>query len=70
VLAQWRLEQGRWLAMPPGPNLAPHGGVRQQDGVVQLGLRKPEIERVARRLEQLLELVDDGRVGILEKEQP
>ena len=70
VLAQWRLEQGRWLAMPPGENLAPHGGVRQQDGVIQLGLRKQEIERVARRLKQLLELVDDGRVGILEKEQP
>jgi hypothetical protein len=56
--------------MSPGENLAPHGGVRQQDGVIQLGLRKQEIERVARRLKQLLELVDDGRVGILEKEQP
>jgi len=70
VLAQWRLEQGRWLATPPGTNLAPHGGVRRQDDVIQLGLRKPEIERVARRLEQLLELVDNGRVGILEEGAP
>jgi hypothetical protein len=70
VLAQWRLEQGRWVATPPGANLAPNGGVRQEDGVVQLGLRKREIERVARRLEQLLDLVDDGRVGILEEVRP
>jgi len=70
VLAQWRLEQGRWIATPPGANLAPHGGVRQEDGVVQLGLRKREIERVAQRLEQLLELVDDGRLGVLEEVRP
>jgi len=44
--------------------------VRRQDDVIQLGLRKPEIERVARRLEQLLELVDNGRVGILEEGAP
>jgi hypothetical protein len=70
VLAQWRLKHGRWLGTPPGTNLAPHGGVRRQDDVIQLGLRKPEIERVARRLEQLLELVDSGRVGILEEGAP
>jgi hypothetical protein len=70
VLAQWRLEQGRWIATPPGANLAPNGGVRQEHGVVQLGLRKREIERVAQRLEQLLELVDTGRLGILEEVRP
>jgi hypothetical protein len=70
VLAQWRLQQGRWVATPPGANLAPNGGVRREDGVVQLGLRKREIDRVARRLEQLLELVDSGRVGILEEVRP
>lgn len=70
VLAQWRLEQGRWVAAPPGPNLAPHAGVRQKHGVVQLGLRKQEIERVARRLRDLLELVDEGRVEVLEETRP
>jgi hypothetical protein len=44
--------------------------VRLEGGVVQLGLRKREIERVAQRLEQLLDLVDDRRLGVLEEVRP
>jgi hypothetical protein len=70
VLAQWHLDGGRWIAVPLGENLAPQRGVRHKDGIVQLGLRKSEIEQVARRVEQLLKQVDSGRVGILEEGQP
>jgi len=67
VLAQWSLDGGRWVAEPPGANLAPQRGVRYQDGVVQLGLTKSEIDQVVRRVAQLLKQVDDGRVALSEE---
>ena len=70
VLVQWRLVDGRWISEPPGKNLAPQRGVRQKDGVVQLGLTKSEIAQVERRRSRLLELVDDGRVDLLEEYRP
>lgn len=70
VLAQWRLDDGRWIAEPPGENLSPQRGVRQKDGVVQLGLTRAEIEQVGRRIASLLEQVDEGRVGLVEERQP
>jgi hypothetical protein len=70
VLAQWRLVDGRWVSEPPGENLAPHRGVRQKDGVVQLGLTKSEIAQLERRRTKLLELVDDDRVGLVEENRP
>jgi hypothetical protein len=63
VLAQWRLEDGRWVATPPGANLGSGRGVRVKDGVVQLGLTKSEIADVWRRLARLLKDVDAGRIG-------
>ena len=62
VLAQWRLENGRWQPMPPGENLSPQRGVRQGDGIVQMGLRRSEIEQVHRQITRLLKQVDSGRV--------
>jgi hypothetical protein len=62
VLAQWRLQDGRWVAEAPGGNLGAGRGVRQSGGVVQLGLTRPEIERVWQLLRRLLEDVDEGRV--------
>ena len=70
VLAQWRLDGDRWVAEPPGENLAPHRGVRQKDGVVQLGLTKSEITQVDRRRMQLLRQVDERRVDIIEEQRP
>jgi len=70
VLAQWRLVDGRWISEPPGGNLAPPRGVRQEDSVVQLGLTKLEIAQVDRRRKKLLELVDDGRVELVEEKRP
>ena len=63
VLAQWRLESGRWVAEPGGANLSPSRGVRQKDGRVQLGLTSTEIARVRRALQRLLQDVEDGKVG-------
>ena len=62
VLAQWRLQDGRWVAEAPGSSLNPGRGVRQSGGVVQLGLSRSEIDRVWRLLRQLLEDVDEGRI--------
>jgi hypothetical protein len=64
VLAQWRLDGGRWVAESPGANLAAQRGVRQRDGTVQLGLTKAEIDQVGRRIALLLKQVDDGRVAL------
>jgi hypothetical protein len=70
VLAQWRLDGGRWIPEPPGENLAPQRGVRQKSGVVQLGLTKSEIAQVDRRRMQLLRQVDERRVGLNEEQRP
>ena len=64
VLAQWQLQDGRWVAMTPGDNLAPGRGVRKEDGIVQLGLRETDIDQVWRQLGRLLEQVDDGKIAI------
>ena len=63
VLAQWQLQDGRWVAMTPGDNLAPGRGVRKEDGIVQLGLREADIDQVWRQLGRLLEQVDDGKIA-------
>jgi hypothetical protein len=70
VLAQWRLDGDRWIAEPPGPNLAPQRGVRQKDGVVQMGLTKSEIAQLDRRRTQLLRQVDERHVGLIEEQRP
>jgi hypothetical protein len=70
VLVQWRLVDGHWVAEPPGENLGPQRGVRQQDGIVQLGLTEAEIAQVDRRRTKLLEAVDEGRVGLVGENRP
>ena len=70
VLAQWRLDGGRWIAEPPGGNLGPQRGVRQDDGVIQLGLTKSEIAQLDRRRTQLLRQVDERRVALIEEPPP
>ncbi len=62
VLAQWRLQDGRWVAEAPGENLGAGRGVRQSREVVQLGLNRSEIAEVWRLLRRLLEDVDEGRI--------
>jgi hypothetical protein len=62
VLAQWQLQDGRWVAMAPGENLEPVRGVRKEDDIVQLGLRKADIDQVGRQLGRLLKQVDEGQI--------
>ncbi len=64
VLAQWRLEDGRWIAEAPGPNLGAKRGVRVSRGTVQLGLTQSEIDHLWRQRERLLGRVDDGKVSM------
>jgi len=63
VLAQWQLQDGRWVATAPGENLAPARGVRNEDGILQLGLRKADIDQVGRQLGRLLKQVDAGQIA-------
>jgi hypothetical protein len=61
-LAQWELRDGRYHSVPPGDNLSQHRGVRIKDDVVQMGLTRNEIRSIWRRLERLLEDLDDGKI--------
>lgn len=63
VVAQWKLEDGRYVPMPPGENLSVHRGVRQADGLVQLGLTRGEIGRIWQQRARLLQRVDKGDVA-------
>jgi len=62
VIAQWQLQDGRYVPVPKGENIAPNHGVRRKDGVLQLGLRKNEVAKLARALENLIERIDEGDV--------
>ncbi len=62
VLAQWELKDGEFHAVPLGENLSANRGVRRDGNVVQMGLKKSEINRVWRNIEELLKQVDAGKV--------
>lgn len=62
VLAQWQLQDRRYVAVPAGGNLSPQRGIRREDGTLQVGLTKSEIGAVWRRLSKLLKEVDAGRI--------
>ena len=62
VLGQWERDpgSGELLRMPPSENLWPGRGIRQQDGVVQIGLTRDEIDDVWDRIQAFLRRVDQG----------
>ncbi|MGB5104511.1 MAG: hypothetical protein WBO04_14505 [Steroidobacteraceae bacterium] len=62
VLAQWQLQDGRYVAVPADGNLSPQRGIRREDGILQMGLTRSEIGAVWRRLSRLLKEVDAGRI--------
>jgi hypothetical protein len=62
VIAQWQLQDGAYAPIPKGENLAPNQGVRREGAVLQMGLKKSEITKLARALESLLKQVDSGDV--------
>ena len=63
VLAQWKLENGHYVAVSTGANLAPRFGVRRDEGVVQMGLSSSEIGAVWSRARKLLRMIDDGDIA-------
>jgi hypothetical protein len=63
VLAQWKLEGGKFVAVPAGPMLAGRG-VRREGEQLQMGLTRPEIAALHRRLKNLLEQVDSGKIAV------
>lgn len=65
VLAQWRLEDGRYVPVSPEANLAPVRGVRRKDGTVQMGLTRTEISSIARLLRQLQGRIDRGSITLV-----
>lgn len=62
VLAEWKLENGHYVAVSPGGNLRARSGVRRAEGVVQMGLSSSEIEGVWSRAQKLLRMIDDGDI--------
>ena len=62
VVGQWQLQDGKYVPVPKGENLSPNQGVRREGDVLQMGLKKSEISRIARALKNLLEKIDDGDV--------
>jgi len=62
VVAQWKLEDGRFVSAPTGTCLSGIRGVRRDGADLQMGLTKPEIDRVWRNVQRLLAMLDDGRI--------
>jgi hypothetical protein len=62
VVGQWQLKDGKYVPVPKGENLSPNQGVRREGEVLQMGLKKSEVGRVARALKNLLQKIDDGDV--------
>jgi hypothetical protein len=62
VIAQWQLKDGTYVPSPKGENLAPNQGVRREGAILQMGLKKSEISKIARGIESLLKQVDSGDV--------
>jgi hypothetical protein len=65
VLAQWRLEGGRYVAAPLGPNLAGQRGVRQSGNDLQLGLTTKEIAAVDWLRLRLLKRIDAAEIALV-----
>jgi hypothetical protein len=63
VLAEWKLENGHYVAVSPGENRRARSGVRRDAGVVQMGLSGAEIEAVWSRARNLLRMIDDGDIA-------
>ena len=63
MLAEWKLQNGHYIAVSPGKNLRPRSGVRREADVVQMGLSAGEIGSVWSRAQKLLRMVDDGDIA-------
>ena len=64
VVAQWEEIDGVLVRTKPGPCLDDGEGVREKDGIVQLGLTRREIDGIEHRLQDLLGDVDKGKIHV------
>ena len=64
VLAQWKLEGGRYLPVAPGPELPRRTGVRRSGNDLQMGLTAKEIAGVHFQLKRLLKRIDSGEISV------
>lgn len=64
VLAQWRLESGRYVPVAAGPALQRRTGVRRAGPELQMGLTPKEILGVHQQLKSLLKRVDAGEISL------
>jgi len=62
VVAQWQLQNGSFVPVKLQPNVSPRRGVRRKGDQVQMGLTETEVKQVQRRLKELLNRVDKGRI--------
>ena len=62
VIVQYRIEVGQLVPMEPTDNFNIRQGVRRADDMIQLGLTEKEIRDLYTRVEELLRLVDIGRI--------
>ena len=63
VVSQHRLEDGRFVPVELSEPINIGRGVRQRDGILQLGLTEREVRGVLRRLERLLRDINRDRLG-------
>lgn len=64
VLVEYEIRDGELVSVPPGPNISAGRGVRRTAERIQLGLTTQEINAVERRIRQLLERIDRGRLEV------
>ena len=62
VVAQWRRQDGRYVPVPLGVNLAPTRGVRRAGDELQMGLTEAEIGAIERLRLRLIAQVDSGEI--------
>jgi hypothetical protein len=65
VLAQWRLQDGRYVPVSRGANLWESRGLRRKGDELQLGLTRGEINSIYKRLARLLQRVDAGELQLV-----
>ena len=62
VLAEFEVRDDQLVAVERGVNLGENAGIRREDGRIQFGLTAREIRDLNRRREELIRMVDRGRI--------
>ena len=65
VISQLELdEDGIFKSTEPGPPIDPDEGAILDGGTLQFGLTRSEIDAIWSRIEELIEVVDEGKVDL------